>query len=180
MADSTLLEQYKALIGDVGNIGTRYATANGFYLSIVSALLGVVAFTESGKPLAQVDLVLVLTVAAFAIVVRHVWMKTLAFYRGLFGVKLQLLGEMEKELAFRHVRRKGGLANVALDPDQDVGRRAGGRNPAEPAREFEWNARLGQGRHLGQRCRARRAAHSQGVQPAGPDVRQDAGERHER
>src|SRR5436190_19870742 len=75
MADSTLLEQYKALIGDVGNIGTRYATANGFYLSIVSALLGVVAFTESGKPLAQVDLVLVLTVAAFAVVVCHVWMK---------------------------------------------------------------------------------------------------------
>src|SRR5256885_11228555 len=109
MADSTLLEQYKALIGDVGNIGTRYATANGFYLSIVSALLGVVAFTESGKPLAQVDLVLVLTVAAFAIVVCHVWMKTLAFYRGLFGVKLQLLGEMEKELAFPAFSREHEL-----------------------------------------------------------------------
>src|SRR5256886_12907184 len=101
MADSTLLEQYKALIGDVGNIGTRYATANGFYLSIVSALLGVVAFTESGKPLAQVDLVLVLTVAVFAIVICHVWMKTLAFYRGLFGVKLQLLGEMEDRKSTR-------------------------------------------------------------------------------
>ena len=49
--------------------GTRYATANGFYLSIVSALVGVLAFTESGKPLAQVDLVLVLTVSAFAIVI---------------------------------------------------------------------------------------------------------------
>jgi len=100
MADSMLLEQYKALIGDVGNIGTRYATANGFYLSIVSALLGVVAFTESGKPLAQVDLVLVVAVATFAIVVCQVWMKTLAFYRGLFGVKLQLLGEIEKGLPF--------------------------------------------------------------------------------
>ena len=109
MADSTLLEQYKALIGDVGNIGTRYATANGFYLSIVSALLGVVAFTESGKPLTQVDLVLVLTVAAFAIVVCHVWVKTLAFYRGLFGVKLQLLGEMEKELAFPAFSREHEL-----------------------------------------------------------------------
>src|SRR6266853_429419 len=84
MADSTLLEQYKALIG-------------------------VVAFPESGKPLAQVDLVLVLTVAAFAIVVCHVWMKTLAFYRGLFGVKLQLLGEMEKELAFPAFSREHEL-----------------------------------------------------------------------
>ncbi len=100
MADSTLLEQYKALIGDVGNIGTRYATANGFYLSIVSALLGVLAFTESGKPFAQVDLVLVLMVSAFAIVICTIWAKTLEFYRGLFGVKLQILGEMEKGLAF--------------------------------------------------------------------------------
>src|SRR5207247_9074922 len=99
MADATLLEQYKALIGDVGNIGARYATANGFYLSIVSALLGVVAFTESGKPLAQVDLVLVLTVAALAVVVCHVWMKTLIFYRGLLGVVLQLPGGMATELA---------------------------------------------------------------------------------
>src|SRR5207247_9473368 len=100
MADLTLLEQYKALIGDVGNIGARYATANGFYLSIVLALLGVVAFTESGKPLAQVDLVLVLTVAAFAVVVCHVWMKTLAFYRGLSRVQLQLLGRMREDCGF--------------------------------------------------------------------------------
>lgn len=100
MIDSTLLEQYKALIGDVGNIGARYATTNGFYLSIVSALVGVVAFTESGKLFEQVDLALILIVSVFAIVICHIWIKTLEFYRGLFGVKLQLLGEMEKELAF--------------------------------------------------------------------------------
>jgi len=100
MNESTLLEQYKALIGDVGNIGTRYATANRFYLSIVSAVVGVVVFTESGKLLEQVDLVLIAIVSAFAIVICHIWTKTLQFYEALFGVKLQLLGEMEKELAF--------------------------------------------------------------------------------
>lgn len=100
MSESTLTEQYKALIGDVGNIGMRYATANRFYLSIVSAGVGLVAFIESGKDFEQVDLVLVLIVSAFAVVVCHVWAKTLQFYQGLFGVKLQLLGEMEKDLAF--------------------------------------------------------------------------------
>jgi len=39
-------------------------------------------------------------VSAFAIVIRTIWAKTLEFYRGLFGVKLQILGEMEKGLAF--------------------------------------------------------------------------------
>jgi hypothetical protein len=47
-----VLEQYKSLVDDVGNIGTRYATANGFYLSVVTALLGVLAYTGTGKPLA--------------------------------------------------------------------------------------------------------------------------------
>jgi len=100
MSGSTLLEQYKSLIGDVGNIGTRYATANRFYLSVVSAAVGVVAFIESGKLFEQVDLVLIVTVSVFAIVICHIWTKTLQFYKALFGVKLQLLGEMEKELAF--------------------------------------------------------------------------------
>jgi hypothetical protein len=98
--DSTLLEQYKAVIGDVGNIGTRYTTANRFYLSIVSAFVGVLALTESGKALEDVNLLLVLVVSIFAMVICYIWTKTVHFYRALFGAKLQVLGEMEKGLAF--------------------------------------------------------------------------------
>jgi hypothetical protein len=40
---SDWMDQYKAYLADLGNVGSRYATANGFYLSIISALLGVLA-----------------------------------------------------------------------------------------------------------------------------------------
>ncbi len=98
--DSTLLEQYKAVIGDIGNIGTRYTTANRFYLSVVSAFVGVLALTESGKPPEELNLALVLVVSVFAMVICYIWTKTVGFYRALFGAKLQILGEMEKGLSF--------------------------------------------------------------------------------
>src|SRR5262249_9458398 len=100
VVDSTLLEQYKALIGDVGHIGTRYATTNRFYLSIVSAFVAVLALTESGKAVEDVNLLLVLIVSIFAMIICYIWTKTVNFYRALFGAKLQVLGEMEKSLAF--------------------------------------------------------------------------------
>jgi hypothetical protein len=98
--DSTLIEQYKAVIGDVGNIGTRYTTANRFYLSIISAFVALLALTESGKAFEDVNLLLVLIVSIFAMVICYIWTKTVSFYRALFGAKLQVLGEMEKGLAF--------------------------------------------------------------------------------
>jgi hypothetical protein len=98
--DTTLLEQYKAVIGDIGNIGIRYTTANRFYLSVMSAFVGVLALSESGKPPEEVNLPLVLVVSVFAMVICYIWTKTVLFYRALFGAKLQILGEMEKGLAF--------------------------------------------------------------------------------
>jgi|KBSMisStaDraftv2_1062788.scaffolds.fasta_scaffold1966301_2 hypothetical protein len=35
---SDWLEQYKAYLADLGNVGSRYTTANGFYLPVISAL----------------------------------------------------------------------------------------------------------------------------------------------
>jgi len=54
-----MLELYKAYIGDLGNIGGRYATANGFYLSVVTALIAVLALGETDKPLANLEIGLV-------------------------------------------------------------------------------------------------------------------------
>jgi hypothetical protein len=78
----------------------RYTTANRFYLSVISAFVAVLALTESGKALEDVNLLLVLIVSIFAMVICYIWTKTVSFYRALFGAKLQVLGEMEKGLAF--------------------------------------------------------------------------------
>ncbi|HEX9391685.1 MAG TPA: hypothetical protein VF928_10280 [Usitatibacteraceae bacterium] len=98
MASSDIMEQYKALIGDLGNIGARYTTANGFYLSVVTALLGVMALAESGKTLHQVNFLLLIFVSVFAMVICFIWAKTVEFYGGLFGAKFAVLKLIELQL----------------------------------------------------------------------------------
>ena len=48
-APKVTIEQYKAYIQDLGNIGTRYTTSNAFYLSVITALLGILSLTEAGS-----------------------------------------------------------------------------------------------------------------------------------
>ncbi len=49
--DNTIVEQYKAYLSDFGNIGTRYAAANTFYITIISGLIAVFSFKEMNRPL---------------------------------------------------------------------------------------------------------------------------------
>lgn len=93
-----ILEQYKSLVSDVGNVGTRYATANGFYLSVLTALLGVLAYVGTGKPFDQASYPLILMVALFAIAICWIWRKTIKFYGALFGAKFTVLKMLEVHL----------------------------------------------------------------------------------
>lgn len=102
-------ELYKAYLNDVANIGSRYATANGFYLSVVSALVAVLALTEVNKPFAAVRIEIVLLVCAFAVVVCWIWRKTVEFFGDLFFAKFEVLREMEKQLAFPIFERERAI-----------------------------------------------------------------------
>jgi len=93
-----ILEQYKSLVGDIGNVGTRYATANGFYVSVLTALLGVLAYTGSGKPFDEIKFPIIALVAVFAISICWIWRKTIQYYGNLFGGKFAVLKELEKSL----------------------------------------------------------------------------------
>lgn len=93
------LEQYKSLVSDVGNIGTRYATANGFYLSVLTALLGVLAYVGTGASIDKTSYPVIALVALFAVVICWIWRKTIAFYGILFRAKFTVLKELEKQLA---------------------------------------------------------------------------------
>jgi hypothetical protein len=91
------LDQYKAYLADLSNIGTRYTTANGFHLSVVTALLGVLAFAKGNEPLARAGTYLELVVASFAVLVCMVWSRSIASYSHLFAIKFAVLREMEQK-----------------------------------------------------------------------------------
>jgi predicted membrane metal-binding protein len=94
------LEQYKAYLGDLGNIGTRYATVQGFYVSVIAALVSILALAESNKVFSQFQTSTLLVVCAFAVVLCIVWAVTIRFYHGLFGAKFAVLKALEANLAF--------------------------------------------------------------------------------
>lgn len=109
------LEQYKAKLADLGNVGSRQTAMTTYYVSIVSALFGVLAFKE--KALLQIDTVVLFMVCGAGLLVCLLWFCSLSFFRGLFRAKLQVLEEIEEALPFQTFRkefdhmRKSGLAS---------------------------------------------------------------------
>ena len=94
-------EQYKIYLGDLGNIGVRYTAANGFYLSVLTALIAILALSEANKPLAQLRPGLVVSISVAALVVCWIWSKTIGYYAVLFRIKFDILRKLEEDLDAR-------------------------------------------------------------------------------
>ena len=92
---NALLDQYKQYAGDLANIGTRYTAAQTFYLAVVAALIGVLAFRDTGPAMAQYINVKFALVMCFIAAVCHVWRQTLLFYGNLFHAKFDVLRRLE-------------------------------------------------------------------------------------
>ncbi len=99
LSEIRIVEQYKSYVADLGNIGSRYATSNGFYLSVVSALLAL--FTLKNLANLNKEEIVVRGIALlFACVLCFVWSKTIRFYRAIFRAKFEVIRELEKNLPY--------------------------------------------------------------------------------
>ena len=96
MEPNVAAEQYKAYMQDLGNIGTRYTTSNGFYLSVITALLGILSLMKRDQGLADLQDLLRIAVPVFAIGLCLVWRRSILLYAALFKAKLTVLKEIEK------------------------------------------------------------------------------------
>ena len=92
----TILDQYKAYLSDLGNFGSRYDTTKGFFLSVVTVLLGVLALAKKDDVFQGSGAYLGLVVSAFAIFVCIAWNHTINSYSTHFKVKFDILREMEQ------------------------------------------------------------------------------------
>ena len=95
----TKLDQYKSYLLDMGGLGTRYSVAQGFYLSVLTALVGILALTEGSKPLGQMRAGVVIGIPLVAISICWIWYRTISFYSKLFAIKLAVLRKLEAELS---------------------------------------------------------------------------------
>ena len=85
------LQQYKAYLGDLGNIGKRYATVQGFYVSVMAALISVLALSESNTILSQLKTNTLVVVCLFAVALSIVGALTIRYYKKLFRAKFGVL-----------------------------------------------------------------------------------------
>jgi hypothetical protein len=99
-----IIEQYKAKLTDLGNLGVRQTTMSTYYVTIISAFLGVLAFKD--RSLAQIDAAVIWAICAPGILVSTLWFTGVGFFRNLFRAKLQMLEKIEKALPFETFREE--------------------------------------------------------------------------
>lgn len=95
------LEQYKSYMQDLANLGSRHETSRGFYLSLLTALLSVLALSGEKGLLKEISHSLVVMVAMAGIGISILWFFNALTFSALFAVKFKLIGEMEKALPFQ-------------------------------------------------------------------------------
>lgn len=115
-----LLEQYKLYVEMADNISARRSQANQFYISVLSALLAVVALVAKiygGGSSPHPDLVNVafLAVAMLGLVLCLIWWLNLLSYRQLNSGKFLVIHEIEAQLPYKCYDREWELLGSGKD-----------------------------------------------------------------
>jgi len=114
-----ILEQYKAYIGDLGNIGTRYSAVHTLYFTLLGAIVAVLGLAESGKALGPLRPHAVWIVALFGVGLCILWIATVRYYRALFAAKFEVLRELEADLPVKPYTVETGLLGSYRSPSSD-------------------------------------------------------------
>ena len=93
--DNAIVEQDKAYLADIGNIGSRYASTQTFYVTIISALIAAFSFKEMNRPIEDFLSPVSMVLFSFVVIICYLWWDTIQFYHDLFGAKLKVLQEIE-------------------------------------------------------------------------------------
>lgn len=96
------VEQYKSKLTDLANLGTRLTAMTTYYVSIISAFLGVLAFKD--RKLTDIEPFVIVVVCIGGVLVSVLWYFNIQFFRALFRAKLATLEKMEESFPFQTFR----------------------------------------------------------------------------
>ena len=96
-----LIEQYKAYLQDLGNIGARIESNKQFMLSILSALFVVLSLGGKDGPLLKVAPGLTFVILGVAILICVAWFLKTRTYELILRAKFKVLQDLERALPFR-------------------------------------------------------------------------------
>ena len=104
LASPQAIEQYKAKLTDLGNLGSRQSSMTTYYVTIVSALLGLLAFKE--RSLFEIDTTSLFMVSGAGFMICLLWFSSMQFFRSLFRAKLKVLEDIEETLPYQTFRKE--------------------------------------------------------------------------
>jgi hypothetical protein len=90
-----VIEQYKAYITDLGNVGAQLAMTQTFYLTIISALIAVLAFKDAIRPIQDYFASVSIVVFIFILLVSINWLFTAQQFENLIRAKFDVLRAIE-------------------------------------------------------------------------------------
>lgn len=97
------LEQYKAYLQDVGNIGARHESSRHFYLSVVSALFVFLAMAGPNGLFEAVHGKVLVLVGAFGLAMCVVWVLHMQSFGAIYRAKFGVLRAIEQKHQLFHV-----------------------------------------------------------------------------
>ncbi|MDJ0580114.1 hypothetical protein [Crocosphaera sp.] len=95
-----LLEQYKLYVEMMDRVAARRGKANQFYLSLISALLGILTFFTDIEKIISNYKILSLLFLLFGLILCISWYLNIDSYKQLNYLKFKVIFEMEQKLPF--------------------------------------------------------------------------------
>ena len=111
-----LLEQYKMYVEMMDRISARRQTANSFFLSINTALIGFTGFLYKGivnKP----QLFLIVFISSLGIIISYTWYRILRSYKDLNSSKFEIIHQIEGELPLALYDAEWTVFGKGKDPE---------------------------------------------------------------
>lgn len=104
-----LVRQYELYVQSTLQVTERRFKANQFYISLLSALLGVLTFTfgkDNFQNLAGYRETVLQAVCFLALLLNIIWFFTIRSYRKLNSAKFKVIHQMETQLPFQPYNRE--------------------------------------------------------------------------
>jgi hypothetical protein len=96
-----MLEQYKLYVTMADNVSGRRSQTNAFFISVLSALLAILALAGEKSLLKDVQAVVFLSTGIMGLLLCWVWALNIRSYRQLNSGKFKIIHEMEQQLPYR-------------------------------------------------------------------------------
>lgn len=101
------IEQYKAKLSDLGNLGERQSSMTTYFLSIISAFIGILAIKD--QSILKIDISILLIICGAGFLICLLWFLSETYFLHVFRAKLTVLQTIEQTLPYQTFKQESDI-----------------------------------------------------------------------